>query len=87
MSSGNTGNSRSTQIMITVREMGASGASQQEIAQRAGTSQGHVTQASRLLDNAPDLAGQVERGEIGITTAYRALLQRRLARLSAELNS
>jgi hypothetical protein len=65
--------------------MGTSGASQQEIALRAGTSQGHVTQASRLLNSAPDLAAQVERGEISIPTAYRALFERKIARLPAEL--
>lgn len=70
--------------MAIVREMSGSGATRQQIASRAGTSAGHVTQATRLLQDAPDLAGQVERGQLGITTAYRTLCQRRFRQLAAD---
>jgi hypothetical protein len=67
--------------MTTVREMTSNGAAPQQIARLAGTSAGHITQATRLLRDAPDLAGQVEQGQIGLTTAYRALCERRFHHL------
>jgi hypothetical protein len=69
---------RSREIMAIVREMSATGASQQEIAQQARTSRGHVTHAVRLLGEAPDLAAGVERGQITLVNAYRILTARKL---------
>jgi hypothetical protein len=66
------------EIMASVREMSSRGATRQEIAQRARTSQGHVIQARRLLDGAPDLAAAVEQGQVTLTNAYRLLVGRRL---------
>jgi hypothetical protein len=77
------GTRRSTEIMTIVREMSGCGSTQQEIAQRARTSQGHVTQATRVLREAPDLAAQVEAGKIGIATAYRMLYERELLQITA----
>lgn len=74
---------RGAEIMPIVRDLLERDATQQEIARRADTSQGHVRQATSLLHEAPDLAGQVEDGQINITTGYRALVERRLKRLAA----
>lgn len=68
--------SRSAEIMAIVRELSDGNVTRQEIARRASTSHGHVSQASRLLRDAPDLADQVERGELGLTNAYRMLYAR-----------
>jgi hypothetical protein len=70
--------------MAIVRDLLERGATRQEIARQASTSQGHVSQAIRLLHDAPDLADRVERGETSITTGYRALMERRLQQLSAD---
>jgi hypothetical protein len=73
---------RGTEIMAIVREMSTISATQQEIAQRARTSQGHVIQATRLLQGAPDLAAEVERGQISLTNAYRLLVARTLPKVA-----
>jgi hypothetical protein len=73
---------RSAQIMAIVREMTETGATRQQIASRAGTSAGHAAQATRLLRDAPDLAGQVEQGHVSITVAYRTLCERRFRQLA-----
>jgi hypothetical protein len=70
---------RGVEIMRIVRESSGSGATQWEIAQLARTSPGHISQAARVLHNAPDLASLVERAEIGITDAYRILFARTLS--------
>lgn len=69
--------------MTAVREMSARGATQQEMAQQARTSRGHVVQADRLLAGAPDLAAAVERGQISLTNAYRLLVARTLQQKAA----
>lgn len=69
---------RSALIMATARRLAASHASRQEIALQAGTSVGHASQATRILRNAPDLAAQVERGDLSIANAYRLLIARNL---------
>lgn len=70
--------SRSAHIMATARQLVATHASQQEIALEAGTSVGHARQATRILHDAPDLAAQVERGDLSIANAYRLLIARNL---------
>jgi hypothetical protein len=69
---------RGTEIMASVREMSARGATPQEIAHQVRTSHGHVIQAIRVLRDAPDLAAKVERGQISLIYAYRALTARRM---------
>ena len=63
--------------MAVVREMADSGATQREIAVKAATVQGCVSQALAVLRGAPDLADAVSAGEIGLKRAYRALKARR----------
>lgn len=74
---------RSAEVMTAVRQMSARGATPQEMAQQARTSQGHVVQAGRLLDGAPDLAAAVEQGQISLTNGYRLLVARTLRQKAA----
>jgi hypothetical protein len=75
---------RGTEIMPIVRDLLERGATQREIAYQAGTSQGHVSQAIRLLHDGPDLAEQVECGQTGLTTAYRLLCERKIRQLNVD---
>jgi hypothetical protein len=67
--------------MATVRAMISSGASRQEIALKAGASHGHISQAIQILAEAPDLADQVEQGNLSLTDARRYAFARTLAQL------
>ena len=70
------GPTKTQEIMAVVKEMADSGATQREIAVKAATGQGFVSQALAVLRGAPDLADAVSAGEIGLKRAYRTLKAR-----------